>query len=453
MNYPYEPKFSVKSRLIKSKISKRDSVTIAMKLISKFFVVFATLLCICLLIHPKLVYAQSQQLIYAEPQPIKIGMSAAFTGASRSLGIELYQGSMAYFDYINRSGGIKGRPIVIQAYDDGYNPLPAIQNTTRLIEKDQVFLLFNYLGTPTVTRVLPLFIKYQNKPIFLFFPFTGAQSHRQSPYNQFVFNLRPSYREETAGLVKNFLKIGRKKIAVFYQIDAYGRSGWDGVKRQLKAEGFKIVGEATYRRGTEYHSSFKAQVDILKKAEPDAIISIGSYQACAGFIRDARTSNWDVPIANLSFVGSESLLDLLLKTSRSTGIDYTQNLINSQVVPSYENIALPGVKEYRNLRDAYQQKPPPNLVPEPYQNLPYSFVSFEGFLNAKLLVKILQDSPNLSDRKNLKTTLENIHDFDLGLDVPVEFNAQSHQGLHKIYYMTVKDNHFVPIFSWKQWSK
>ncbi|MEA5533979.1 ABC transporter substrate-binding protein [Crocosphaera sp. XPORK-15E] len=424
-----------------------------MKLISKFLVVFAVLLCICLLIHPRLVYAKSPQLIYAEPQPIKIGMSAAFTGASRSLGIELYQGSMAYFDYINRAGGIKGRPIVIQGYDDGYNPLPAILNTTRLIEKDQVFLLFDYVGTPTVTRVLPLFIKYQNKPIFLFFPFTGAQPHRQPPYNEFVFNLRPSYREETAGLVENFLKIGRKKIAVFYQIDAYGRSGWDGVKRKLKAEGFNIVGEATYRRGTEYSSSFQAHVDILRKTEPDAIISIGSYQACAGFIRDARNANWDVPIANVSFVGSESLLNLLLKTSRSTGIDYTQNLINSQVVPSYDNIALPAVKEYRRLMDAYQQKPPPNLVTEPYQTLPYSFVSFEGFLNAKLLVEILQNLPDLSNRENLKTTVKNIHNLDLGLDVPVEFNAKSHQGLHKIYYMTVKDNHFVPILSWKQWSK
>ncbi|MGB5594194.1 MAG: ABC transporter substrate-binding protein, partial [Crocosphaera sp.] len=273
-----------------------------MKFIGKLLIIFAVSL---------FLWVINIVLVSAETQPIKIGMSADFKGASRGLGIELYQGSMAYFDYINKSGGIQGHPIIIQAYDDGYNPLPAIHNTIRLVEKDQVFLLFNYVGTPTVTRILPLLKMYHNQHMFLFFPFTGSQPHRQYPYDQFVFNLRASYREETSGLVKNFLKIGRKRIAVFYQIDAYGRSGWDGVKRQLQSANLNIVAEATYRRGTEYNESFQAQVDILKKAKPDAIISIGSYQASAGFIRDARNGNWNIPIANVSFVGSESLLNLL----------------------------------------------------------------------------------------------------------------------------------------------
>ena len=414
------------------------------KIVNKLLVIIGILLCICFF-APKLTYAASE--------PIKIGMSAAFTGPSRSLGIELYQGSMAYFDYINKSGGINGYPIVIQAYDDGYNPLPAIQNTIRLVEDDQVFLLFDYVGTPTVTRVLPLFKKYKKSDILLFFPFTGAQPHRHPPYAQFVFNLRASYREETSGLVEKFLSIGRKKIAVFYQIDAYGRSGWDGVKRELSNYGLHIVSEATYRRGTEYDSSFQAQVDILKKANPDAIISIGSYEACAGFIRDVRNSKWDVPIANVSFVGSESLLNLLLKTSQETGIDYTKNLINSQVVPSYEDTSLPSVVEYRRLKDNYQQPPPKNLVPGDYESLPYSFVNFEGFLNAKLLVEILKQLPDLSDRHTLQKTVESFQNIDLGIGIPIKFSSQSHQGLNKIYYTTVQEGSFVPIISWNQWEK
>jgi ABC-type branched-subunit amino acid transport system substrate-binding protein len=89
-------------------------------------------------------------------EDIVIGMSAAFRGPTRGLGIELYRGAMAYIDHVNNTGGIDGRKIIVQAYDDGYNPIPAIENTISLIETDNVLLLFSYLGTPTITRVLPL---------------------------------------------------------------------------------------------------------------------------------------------------------------------------------------------------------------------------------------------------------------------------------------------------------
>lgn len=328
--------------------------------------------------------------VAAWAEDIVLGMSAAFRGSSKALGIELYRGSMAYIQEINRLGGINGQQIVIQAYDDGYNPIPTINNTIKLIEKDEVFLLFNYVGTPTVTRILPLLSRYQNRHIYLFFPFTGAQPQRQIPYEKFVFNLRASYQQETAGLVDNFLKINRKRIAVFYQADAYGRSGWDGVKRELEKHDLKMVGEATYRRGTAYSDSLKEQVEILKKMNPDAIVSIGAYAACAAFIRDARDAGLEVPIANISFVGSESLLNLLLQTSQTMGKDYTKNLINSQVVPSYEDTSLPAVREYRKLMLEHNPMPPPEYTSSDYKPLPYSFVSLEGFLNAKLLVEILR---------------------------------------------------------------
>ena len=168
-------------------------------------------------------------------EDIVIGMSAAFKGPSRGLGIELYRGSMAYLEPVNRRGGIHGKKIVIRAYDDGYNPMPAIRNTIKLIDDDDVFLLVNYVGTPTVTRVLPLLKNYRKKHVYLFFPFTGAEPQRQPPYSDFVFNLRASYQNETEGLVDHFVRLGRTKISVFYQADAYGRGGWEGVKDALAA--------------------------------------------------------------------------------------------------------------------------------------------------------------------------------------------------------------------------
>ena len=94
---------------------------------------------------------------------IVLGVSAAFSGPSRGLGIELYRGANAYFKHINRAGGIRGRQVVLKMYDDGYQPNPAVKNTMTLVLEDQVFALFGYVGTPTVTRVLPMLKKFQEK--------------------------------------------------------------------------------------------------------------------------------------------------------------------------------------------------------------------------------------------------------------------------------------------------
>jgi len=384
---------------------------------------------------------------------ITLGMSAAFTGPSASLGIELYRGATTYLKYINDNGGINGNQIVIKAYDDGYNPVPAIENTIKLIEKDNVFLLFNYVGTPTVTRVLPLLKIYSDRFTHLFFPFTGAQPQREPPYDQYVFNLRASYRQETEGLVDHFIEIGRRRIGVFYQADAYGRSGWDGVRRALARYGLSMIGEATYQRGTDYTQSLEPQVEILRQTQPDAILSIGAYAACAAFIRDARDAGWNVPIANVSFVGSHSLLNLLLKSGETSGRDYTVNLINSQVVPSYTDTSLAAVREYRELIDRYNPIPPRELVKGTYEPLRYSFVSLEGYLNAKLLVEILRRMGTTPRIARLKEVVESINNYDLGINTPVSFASYKHQGIDRVYYTMVENGKFIPLTNWERWKK
>jgi branched-chain amino acid transport system substrate-binding protein len=387
-------------------------------------------------------------------EDIVIGMSAAFSGTSKGLGIELYRGSTAYLEHVNRMGGVYGQRIAIKAYDDGYNPAPAIQNTIKLIERDNAFLLFNYVGTPTVTRVLPLLKSHKNRFVYLFTPFTGAQPLRQPPYGEYVFNLRASYSNETEGLVDQFVSTGRTRIAVFYQADAYGRSGWDGVKKALaKNFGLKMVGEATYRRGAEYSQNFTEQVEVIKKASPDAVISIGAYAVSAAFIRDARNAGLNIPIANVSFVGSESMADLLLQSSRSAGKDYTKDLINSQVVPSYHDTALPAVQEYRQLMEKYQPHPPRDLTEAGYSPLPYGYVSFEGFLNAKLLVEVLKRMGPGPTKSRIKEIVESIHSADLGIDAPASFGPHKHQGLDKVYYTTMKGDRFVPLSDGRGWEK
>ncbi|GAB6184134.1 ABC transporter substrate-binding protein [Thermodesulfovibrio hydrogeniphilus] len=388
-----------------------------------------------------------------ENDSIVLGMSAAFKGPTRGLGIELYRGAMAYFNFINENGGIHGKKIIIKAYDDGYNPIPCIKNTIKLIEEDKVFALFNYVGTPTVTRILPILKSNADKNIYLFFPFTGAMPHRTPPYAEYVFNLRASYEQETGGLVEHFLSIGRKKIGIFYQADAYGRSGWNGVRKTLAKYGLKIVAEATYKRGAKYSDSFVKQAQVLKNAGVDAIISVGAYAACAGFIRDVRNMGWDVPIANVSFVGSEFMINLLIEEEKKTGRSYTKNLIFSQVVPSYEDTTLKAVREYRNLMDKYNPMPPAELMEQDYNPLKYSFVSFEGFLNAKVMVEILKRMGKELKREKIKDTVESLKNIDIGIDEKLNFLKNKHQALDKIYYTTYKNGKFMPMGDWSEWKK
>ena len=387
------------------------------------------------------------------PEPIVLAMSAAFTGPSRGLGIELYRGSLAYFAEVNAHGGVDGRPIVVKAYDDGYNPAPAIYNTIKAIEQDHAFLLFNYVGTPTVTRVLPLLKRYGSRSIYLFFPFTGAQPQREPPYDGEVFNLRASYRDETYALVDHFASVGRKRIAILYQADAYGRSGWDGVRRALTAHRLTLAAEATYQRGTPYATHLTAQVDILRRAQPDAVIAIGAYAACAAFVRDAVNAGWRLPVANVSFVGSENMLNLLLGEERSAGRDYTSMLVNSEVVPSYEDLTLPAVVEYRALMQRHAPKAPAVADLAGYRLLDFNFAGFEGFLNAKVIVEALRRMHGDLDPARLKTVVESMRDLDLGIDAPISFGPNRHQALQYVYFAGVERGRWVPVVDWQRWKR
>ncbi len=383
---------------------------------------------------------------HAAQAPIVLGVSAAFSGSSRGLGIELYRGASAYFEHVNQRGGVGGRQIVLKLYDDGYQPDPSVENTRTLIEEDQVFLLFGYVGTPTVTRVLPLLKKFQDDNFYLFFPFTGAQPQREPPYGDMAFNLRASYRQETGGLVDNFVQSGRNRIGMFYQADAYGRSGWEGVKRALERHGHELAGEATYRRGAQFTASMRRQVEILQESDPQAVICVGSYNACAAFVRDAVNLGLEVPMANLSFVGSENLLGRL--TTLEDSGRYTRFLVNSQVVPSYHDSSIPAVREYHDMMERYDPRPPEALVTEEYETVARSFVSLEGFLNAKVMVEILGRLGGDPQRGALEQAVFSVRDFDLGIGELASFGPERRQGLQRVYYTVVEDDRFVTLEDW-----
>jgi ABC-type branched-subunit amino acid transport system substrate-binding protein len=379
---------------------------------------------------------------------IRIGMSAAFRGTAAGLGTEFYRGAQAYYDEVNARGGVFGRMLTVVGLDDNYEPLPCVRNTLQLLDKDPVFFLSNYVGTPTLTRALPVIKRYAEQHVVLVGNFTGAQPQREAPYVEQVFNVRSSYRQEMAALVDRFWQLGVRTVGVYSQADAYGRSGTDGVSRALAARGARIAAETTYQRGARFDDDMTAAVNALRRAGVDAVLCTGAYQGCGAFVRTARDLGWRVPITNVSFVGSDAMLRLLVQHGKSTGRDYTRALLNSQVVPSYDDVTLPGVVEYRGLMERHNPALPPALRDDKYVPQRYSFISLEGYVNARVVVEALRRAgPNLT-RLAFRQALESLKGFDLGIGAMLTFGPERHQGLDSVYFTRVEGERWVPITDW-----
>ena len=360
--------------------------------------------------------------------PIIIGVSNVQTGPSRELGQDLVRGSKSYFDLVNEAGGIQGRQLSIVLKDDKYEPDPAVKNTNELIGQDKAFFLFDYVGTPTLTRTLPLLRYYQAENIVNVAPFTGADPQRLPPYNQYVFNIRASYREETRNLVRYFHSKGYTKLGIFAQADAYGKSGELGVVDALAEFHLKVVRVVTYTRNQPFEDKMNEQVKLLREAGVDAVVAVGVYGPAAAFIRDARMSGWNVPIANLSFVNASEMLQKLRDASKIAAKDLTVDLINSQVVPSPDDASLPLVAEFRAHSD-------PNEC---------TFIGLEGWLNAVVVTEALRRAGPNPSRISFIHAMESLHGWDPGLGTTIEFSPTNHQGLHRVWLTRTVNGQWVP---------
>ena len=349
---------------------------------------------------------------------IILGQSAAFSGPAAQLGIQLHTGAKVYFDALNERGGIHGRKVEIITADDKYESELAATNTRKLIEVDNVFALFGYVGTPTSNAALPIFTKAK---VPFFAPFTGAQSLRE-PFHREVFNIRSSYYDETEHLVSGLVKNGLKKIAVFYQDDAYGKAGLAGVERALKQHNLEILVSATVKRNS---TDVREAVEKILPARADAIIQVSAYTSCAAFVQEMRKWNYLGMFYNVSFVGSQALADALGREGVGT--------IISQVVPFPWSAGTPVVFEFqRAMKKAGREKD-------------INFSSLEGYIAAKVFTEGLRRAGKDVTRQKLIEALETIDgtDYDVG-GFAVNFSPTNHNG-SRFVEMTVisKNNRFA----------
>ncbi|QVV66557.1 ABC transporter substrate-binding protein [Synechococcus sp. LA31] len=317
-----------------------------------------------------------------------IGQSAPFSGPSAQLGREYREGAMAWFTELNRRGGIHGRQLKLLSLDDRYEPDLTLVNTQRLIGTEQVFLLFGYVGTPTVKAVLPM-IEQANIPMVA--PLTGARLMRE-PSQQLVFNLRASYQSEIDRMVDSLVRMGRHRIAVLHQNDAFGDDGLRSTRAALARHGLKPVAIAGVERNS---TKTDAAAHQIQQGKPNAVVVISAYPSSAAFSQSMNQLGSTAQLMNVSFVGTSGLQDSLTG-GQANGIGI------SQVVPFPWDRRVPVVAEYQRLMRRQQATPK------------YGYTSLEGFLAARLLGEALQRAGAAPSRQAVVAAFESMKNVDLG---------------------------------------
>ncbi|MFT4121558.1 ABC transporter substrate-binding protein [Bradyrhizobium sp.] len=232
-------------------------------------------------------YAQKKYDTGASDTEIKIGNVEAYSGPASAYGV-IGKTEEAYFKMINEQGGINGRKINFISYDDGYSPPKTVEQIRKLIESDEVFLVFNALGTPTQTAVQ----KYHNaKKVPQLFLATGASKWNDPKAFPWTMGFQPSYRVEARIFAKYILKTKPDaKVALFYANDDFGKDYVAGIKEIFgdKASSL-IVAEESYET-TE--PSIDSHIVKLKGTGANVFVNIATPKFAAQAIKKIAELEW-----------------------------------------------------------------------------------------------------------------------------------------------------------------
>jgi branched-chain amino acid transport system substrate-binding protein len=218
---------------------------------------------------------------------IKIGNIMPYSGPASAYGV-IGKTEAAYFKKINDAGGINGRKINFISYDDGYSPPKTVEQARKLVESDEVLLIFNSLGTPPNSAIH----KYMNsKKVPQLFVATGATKWNDPKDFPWTMGWQPNYQSETQIYAKHILKEKpNAKIAVLFQNDDYGKDYLKGLKDGLGAKASSmIVAEESYET-TE--PSIDNHIVKLKSTNADIFVNITTPKFAAQAIKKMGEIQW-----------------------------------------------------------------------------------------------------------------------------------------------------------------
>src|SRR5450432_3038102 len=231
--------------------------------------------------------AQKKYDTGATDTEIKIGNIMPYSGPASAYGV-IGKTEEAYFKKMNDAGGINGRKINFISYDDAYSPPKAVEQARKLVESDEVLLVFNSLGTPSNSAIQ----KYMNaKKVPQLFVATGATKWNSPKDFPWTMGWQPSYQSESQIYAKWLLKEKPDaKIAVLYQNDDYGKDYLKGLKDGLGAKAAAmIVAEESYET-TE--PTIDNHIVKLKSSGADVFMDITTPKFAAQAIKKVKEIDW-----------------------------------------------------------------------------------------------------------------------------------------------------------------
>jgi branched-chain amino acid transport system substrate-binding protein len=233
----------------------------------------------------------------ASDTEIKIGNIMPYSGPASAYGV-IGKTEAAYFNKINAEGGINGRKINFISYDDGYSPPKAVEQARKLVESDEVLLIFNPLGTPSNSAIE----KYMNaKKVPQLFVATGATKWDEPKEFPWTMGWQPSYQSEARIYAKYLMKEKPgAKIAVLYQNDDFGKDYLKGLQDGFGAKSSMIVAEEGYETS---EPSIDSHIVKLKASGADVFISVTTPKFAAQAIKKLAEMNW-TPLHIVSNVSS-----------------------------------------------------------------------------------------------------------------------------------------------------
>jgi branched-chain amino acid transport system substrate-binding protein len=330
---------------------------------------------------------------------IVIGQSASLTGGAAEVGQQVRDGALAYFEVLNRKGGVNGRKVTLLSLDDGGQTKRGEENTTKLIEQDKVFLLFGYTGRNTSEAALPIVDKAD-------IPFFGAATGGETIHgklNKNVINVRASYKRETEAMVDYLVTIGQKKVGMIYHKDDVTKSNLKMTEDALGKHGLRVIGSSSVDRNS---SDVGEAVGILSKLNPEAVICNAAVKPLGAFVREMRKAGAPAQFLSVSFVGSPIVKELGPEAA---------GLIMAQVVPLPTKKSISIVGEYQAALAATGRK------------AEFSFNALEGFITAKVFAEALKRTGKDVTRARFIKAVEGIVDLDLG-GYFVGYSPTNHNG-------------------------
>src|SRR6202045_1803392 len=223
--------------------------------------------------------AQKKYDTGASDTEIKLGNIMPYSGAASAYGV-IGKTEEAYFRKVNAEGGINGRKINFISYDDGYSPPKTVEQARKLVESDEVLLIFNPLGTPSNTAIQ----KYLNaKKVPQLFVATGATKWNDPKDFPWTLGWQPSYQSEAHIYAKYLMKEKPDaKIAILYQNDDFGKDYLKGLKDGFGAKVSMISAEESYET-TE--PTIDNHIVKLKATGADVFISVTTPKFAAQAIK------------------------------------------------------------------------------------------------------------------------------------------------------------------------